>query len=121
MHTGPIVQVRCLMVVVEGVVVVFPGIVLCIDVISVEVAVEVDIGEDVLYFLTVVIGNRGERIEEIWVHSLGRWETIPFLLNGIIVSLLLPWSNNEDVKGQGAWVEEKMSLVSHSSEDAQSV
>ena len=101
--------------------IVLPGVVLCVDMVSVQVVVEVDVGEHMLDFLTVVIGDRGERIEQVGVHSLGRWETVPLLLVGVVVSLLLPGGDHEDVEGQGAGVEKKMSLVSHSAEDAQSV
>ncbi len=52
---------------IERVVIVLPDVVLCVDVVLVDVVSHVDVREDVLELWVVVVGNWREGVEQIGV------------------------------------------------------
>ena len=84
----PIVQVSRLVVVVVRVVVVFPHILLCVDLVLVEITVHVNVRETVLQFGVIVIGNGSEGIEQVGVDLGCLGHNVPLLLLLLLLAVL---------------------------------
>ena len=105
-----------MVVVVEAVVVVFPEIIVSVDVVLVNVVPHVGMCEDVLELGVVVVRDLSERVEKIWVHWTRLDHTVPLGFLGIIGSSLPPGCNYELVKGECRRVEGQVGGVAHASE-----
>ena len=80
-----------------------------------------DIGEGILKFGVVVVRNRGEWIEEIWIHFPGlRFSFIFFLLSHFL-TLLVVRNSNVANQEQNCWVESKMNLVVDATKSTQRI
>ena len=106
---------------VVGIVVVFPLIVLGIDVVLVDVLAHVDFGEDILELGVVVEGDRREWVEIVGINNLGLSHSIHL---GYLRSLLLAGSIGlvrTDVKTKGDGIKEEVCAPAHASESAHCV
>ena len=106
---------------VVGIVVVFPLIVLGIDVVLIDVLAHVDVGEDILELGVVVEGDRREWVEIVGINNLGLGHSVHLsLLRSLILTGLIGLVRT-DVKTNGDGIKEEVCAPAHASESAHSV
>lgn len=93
--------------------IVLPYILLCVDLILVQVSVHVDVSETVLQLWVVVIRNRSEGIEEIGVDLACLRHNIPLLLLLLGLAVLHVWLHNVEVEPEDAGVGQQVQAVAH--------
>ena len=97
MNRGPVVCVGILVVMIEGIVEIFPDICVGVDVVLVDEVVHVDISKEVGQLLVVVVGDWSEGIENVRIYWLDLWHTSPFALLLSCSSLGLEWLDTVEV------------------------
>ena len=105
-----------MVVVVEALVVVFPEILVRVDVVLVDVVLHVGVCEDVLELGVVVVRDLSERVENIWVNWAALDHTVPLGFLGSIGARLPPGCDNELVKSECRRVEGQVGGVAHAAE-----
>ena len=116
-----VVQVALLVVVVEGVVIVLPDVVLHVNVVLVDVVSHVNVRIHILERWVVMVGNGGERVEEIGIDGFSLDHSVPFVSLGLLVGGVVPGHSDKVCKEEGTGVESEVDTVTHATKTAQSV
>ena len=116
MDTGPVVEVSVIAVVIVRVVVVLPHVVLRIEVVLIDVVVHLHVCKHVPELWVVVVGDRCEWVEQIWVH-LGRLgQAFPLLLLLPLFPSCQVGLHRSEVKHSNQGVEHQVGCVRHASQ-----
>ena len=117
-HAGPVPDVGALVAVVVDVEVVFPHVVVLVDVMLVHVVAHADVGEDVLEL--GVVGERDGRewVEVVRVHGLGSAQVLPLLLNGSLFLFLAVGLVRAEVETSESRVDQEVGAPAHLAEGA---
>lgn len=97
---------------------VFPRIVLCVDMVLVDVIMQVDIGEYVLQLWVVMIRNWGEWIEKIGVYFFELRDCCPLSFLGLDLLFIKERLDNKQIHCENTWVKEEMGTIAHSAKSA---
>ena len=112
-YRSPVIHVGLLVTVIIHVVVASPSIVIDIQVVGFKIVSHVEVSVHVFQLGVVVVWDRREWIEEIWINGLGWSHGLPLRLIGGFVVPLLPGHHNLVDKEEESWVDHQVSAPAH--------